>query len=123
LDKVNEMIIGGGMAYTFLKVAKGMKVLSLECFKRLDYFKHYFLFNELSKIGKSLYDEEGSKIVNKILEKAKANNVQLHFPCDFVTADKFAEDAATGTATVETGIPDEWMVKIKLFAFSKMYFT
>jgi len=85
LDKVNEMIIGGGMAYTFLKVAKGMK------------------------IGKSLYDEEGSKIVNKILEKAKANNVQLHFPCDFVTADKFAEDAATGTATVETGIPDEWM--------------
>lgn len=85
LDKVNEMIIGGGMAYTFLKVARGMK------------------------IGKSLYDEEGSKIVNKILEKAKANNVQLHFPCDFVTADKFAEDAATGTATVETGIPDEWM--------------
>jgi phosphoglycerate kinase len=69
------------------------------------------LFNETFKIGKSLYDEEGSKIVNKILEKAKANNVQLHFPCDFVTADKFAEDAATGTATVETGIPDEWMVK------------
>jgi len=87
LDKVNEMIIGGGMAYTFLKVSKGMK------------------------IGKSLFDEEGSKIVSKILEKAQKNNVKLHFPCDFITADKFAEDATTGTATVESGIPDEWMVK------------
>ena len=42
MDKVNEMIIGGGMAYTFLKVDKGMKVLTLACFKRLDYYKHSF---------------------------------------------------------------------------------
>lgn len=85
LDKVNEMIIGGGMAYTFLKVSNGMK------------------------IGNSLFDQAGADIVPKILEKAKKNNVQLHFPCDFVTADKFAEDAATNVATVESGIPDGWM--------------
>lgn len=81
LDKVNEMIIGGGMAFTFLKVLNNME------------------------IGGSLFDEEGSKIVQKLVDKAKKNNVQLHLPVDFVTGDKFAEDAAVGTATVEGGIP------------------
>ncbi|CAB0043618.1 unnamed protein product [Trichogramma brassicae] len=85
LDKVNEMIIGGGMAYTFLKISKNMK------------------------IGTSLYDEEGAKIVNELLAKAQKNNVQIHLPVDFVTAEKFAEDAAVGAADVETGIPDGWM--------------
>ena len=81
LDKVNEMIIGGGMAFTFLKVMNNME------------------------IGGSLFDEEGSKIVTKLVEKAKKNNVQLHLPVDFVTASKFAEDATVGNATVEAGIP------------------
>ncbi|XP_044260750.1 phosphoglycerate kinase isoform X2 [Tribolium madens] len=85
LDKVQEMIIGGGMSYTFLKVTKNMK------------------------IGNSLYDEEGAKIVNNLLEKAKKNNVQIHLPCDFVTADKFDEKAQVGSATLELGIPDGWM--------------
>nr|QBH73961.1 phosphoglycerate kinase [Thermobia domestica] len=85
LDKVNEMIIGGGMAYTFLKQLKGMP------------------------IGNSLYDEEGAKIVAKLVEKAEKNNVKLHLPVDFVTADKFAEDAQVGSATIESGIPDGWM--------------
>ncbi|XP_066598498.1 phosphoglycerate kinase isoform X1 [Prorops nasuta] len=85
LDKVNEMIIGGGMAYTFLKVSKGLK------------------------IGNSLFDEEGSKIVNDLLAKAQKNNVQIHLPVDFVTADKFAENAAVGSADLATGIPDGWM--------------
>lgn len=85
LDKVNEMIIGGGMSYTFLKELKGMG------------------------IGGSLYDVEGAKIVKKLVEKAEKNNVKLHFPVDFITADKFAEDAKTGEATVESGIPDGWM--------------
>jgi phosphoglycerate kinase len=85
LDKVNEMIIGGGMAFTFLKVLNGMK------------------------IGSSLFDEEGSKIVEKLMEKAKAKGVQIHLPKDFRTADKFAEDAQVETATVESGIPDGWM--------------
>jgi len=47
--------------------------------------------------------------VPAILEKAKAKGVKLHFPVDFVTGDKFAEDAAVGAATVEGGIPDGWM--------------
>ena len=57
-----------------------------------------------------MFDEEGSKIVNRIMDKAKANNVQIHLPVDFVTAEKFAEDSNSGTATVESGIPDDWMV-------------
>lgn len=85
LDKVHEMIVGGGMAYTFLKVSKNMK------------------------IGNSLFDEEGAKIVNDLLDKAKKNNVQIHLPVDFVTADKFAEDATVGAADIENGIPEGWM--------------
>ncbi|CCD67788.1 putative phosphoglycerate kinase [Caenorhabditis elegans] len=85
LDKVNEMIIGGGMAYTFLKVAQGVK------------------------IGNSLYDEEGAKIVNELLEAAKAKGVQIHLPVDFVIADKFAEDATSKTVTAEEGVPDGHM--------------
>lgn len=98
LDKVNEMIIGGGMAFTFLKVLNGME------------------------IGNSLYDEEGSKIVTRLMEKAAKNNVQIHLPTDFVTGDKFAEDATVGHADVSSGIPSGWMgldvgpESIKLFA-------
>ena len=62
------------------------------------------------QIGNSLYDEEGAKIVKGLMEKAKKNNVQIHLPVDFVTGDKFAEDAAVGTATKESGIPDGCMV-------------
>lgn len=57
-----------------------------------------------------MYDEEGSKIIHELVEKAKANNVQIHLPSDFVTGDKFAENANVGSATVESGIPDGWMV-------------
>ena len=45
----------------------------------------------------------------KLIEKAKAKNVKLHFPVDFITGDKFSADAAVGAATVEGGIPDGWM--------------
>jgi len=85
LDQVQEMMVVGGMAFTFLKVLNGMK------------------------IGNSLYDEEGAGIVPKLMEKAKAKNVQMHFPVDFITADKFAEDAATGASKASEGIPDGWM--------------
>ena len=57
-----------------------------------------------------MYDEEGAKIVQKIVEKAKAKNVQLHFPVDFVTGDNFSENAKVGEATIESGIPEGWMV-------------
>uniref|UniRef100_A0A3B3S6W2 Phosphoglycerate kinase n=1 Tax=Paramormyrops kingsleyae TaxID=1676925 RepID=A0A3B3S6W2_9TELE len=85
LDKVDEMIVGGGMAFTFLKVLKNME------------------------IGTSLFDEEGSKIVNDLMAKAKKNGVKIALPVDFVTANDFKENATTGTATVEDGIPAGWM--------------
>merc|ERR1712037_778916 len=85
LDKVDEMIIGGGMAFTFRKVIDKME------------------------IGTSLYDESGALIVPKLMDKAEANNVKIHLPVDFVTADKFAADAQVGSATVEEGIPAGWM--------------
>jgi len=61
------------------------------------------------KIGNSLFDPEGAKIVGDLVEKAKKNNVKLVLPVDYITADKFAKDAKTGTATDEEGIPDGWM--------------
>lgn len=85
LDKVDEMIIGGGMAFTFKKAVEGMA------------------------IGQSLFDEAGAKIAQEIVDKAKAKNVKLHFPVDFTIADKFAPDANTRVATDSEGIPDEWM--------------
>lgn len=85
LDKVNEMIIGGGMAFTFLKVLNNME------------------------IGGSLFDADGAKIVKNLVEKAKKNNVQLHLPVDFVTGSKFGEDAEVGESSVESGIPAGWM--------------
>jgi len=85
LDKVDELIIGGGMAFTFKKVAENVH------------------------IGSSLFDENGAKIVNDILEKAKKRNVKVHLPVDYVIADKFDANAKTDHATDKTGIPDGWM--------------
>lgn len=84
LDKVDKMIIGGGMAFTFAKVARGMD------------------------IGSSLFDEEGAKIVPEIMAKAEAKGVAIHLPSDFVAADKFAADAATKMTTTGTGIEAGW---------------
>lgn len=106
LDKVNEMIIGGGMAYTFLKVINAMQVKEMtNLFIHL--CKKWFVTSE--QIGNSLFDEEGAKIVQDLVAKANKNGVKLHLPVDFVTADKFAEDAATQSASVASGIPDGWM--------------
>lgn len=85
LDKVNIMIIGGGMAFTFKKTLESVK------------------------IGSSLFDEEGSKIVQSLVDKAKKNNVKIVLPVDYITADKFDKDANTGTVTDQEGIPDGWM--------------
>jgi len=84
LDKVNSLIITGGMAFTFKKTLDNVK------------------------IGNSLFDEAGSSKVAELVEKAKAKNVKLVFPVDYVTADKFDKDAQVGEATDETGIPDGW---------------
>jgi len=85
LSLVDEMIIGGGMAYTFKKVIQGMD------------------------IGKSLYDENGAKIVEKIMETAAERGVPIHLPTDFKTADSFADDAASNVVTDQEGIPADWM--------------
>ncbi|KAK9421766.1 putative Phosphoglycerate kinase [Seiridium unicorne] len=85
LDKVNSLIICGGMAFTFKKTLEGVK------------------------IGNSLFDEAGSKTVGTLMEKAKKNNVKVTLPVDYVTADKFDKDANTGSATDKDGIPDGWM--------------
>lgn len=45
------------------------------------------------------------------MDKAAKNNVTITLPMDFVTGDKFAEDATVGSATVESGIPDGHMVR------------
>ncbi|TYZ60333.1 hypothetical protein PybrP1_003962 [[Pythium] brassicae (nom. inval.)] len=85
LDSVDEMVIGGGMAFTFKKVIDKMA------------------------IGSSLFDEDGAKIVEAIVAKAQEKSVTLHLPTDFVIADKFAADAATRVVTQEEGIPDGWL--------------
>ncbi len=72
------------MAYTFHKVLRG------------------------TPIGASLYDAEGAKIVEELVAKAAARNVELIFPIDFIAADKFAPDANTQPADLATGIPDGW---------------
>jgi phosphoglycerate kinase len=84
LDKADKVIIGGGMAYTFHKVNRGMK------------------------IGSSLFDKAGAEIVAELEAKAKAKGVELIFPVDFVCGDKFGPDANTQSATLEAGIPDGW---------------
>ncbi len=85
LDKVDEMVIGGAMAFTFKKELDGVA------------------------IGASLYDEEGAKIVPDIMAKAKAKGVTIHLPVDYITGSKFAEDAEVGEATDASGIPEGWL--------------
>lgn len=84
LDKADEIIIGGGMAYTFLKVLDGME------------------------IGTSLFDPKGAEIVKTVMEKARAKKKAIHLPVDFLAADKFENSAATKIVTVKKGIPAGW---------------
>jgi 3-phosphoglycerate kinase len=85
ISKVDTLLICGGMAFTFKKTLEGVK------------------------IGNSLFDEAGSKIVGEVMEKAKKHGVKVVLPVDYITADKFAKDAKTGYATDAEGIPDGWM--------------
>ncbi|TYA52204.1 phosphoglycerate kinase [Formosa maritima] len=83
LDKIDHLIIGGGMTFTFIKAQGG-------------------------KIGNSLVEADKLKLANEILEKAKAKNVQVHLPIDAIIADAFSNDAHTNTCDVKN-IPDGWM--------------
>ena len=83
LDKVNHLIIGGGMSYTFFKALGG-------------------------HIGNSLVEEDKLTLAKELIQKAKAKGVELHLPIDSVAADKF--DAAANTQIADnTVIPDGWM--------------
>lgn len=82
LDKVDNLIIGGGMSYTFSKAQGG-------------------------SIGKSLLEADKQELTLELVEKAKAKGVNLILPLDTVIADKFSNDAER--KVVEAGsIPDEW---------------
>lgn len=83
LDKVNILVIGGGMLFTFLK-AQGYS------------------------IGKSLLDEEGLKLAGDILKKADQKGVKLMLPVDVVCADEFSDDSAFDTYSIES-IPENRM--------------
>ena len=83
LERATDIIIGGGMAYTFMKAQGG-------------------------KIGNSLCEEDRLQTALDILKKAEAKGVCIHLPSDSVIADKFAADAQTSVAP-SNNIPDGWM--------------
>jgi phosphoglycerate kinase len=85
LPKVNTLLIGGGMAFTLLKVKDGVE------------------------IGSSLFDEPGAALVGQIYEEAAKQSVDIVLPFDFVAGDVFRADAQTKVTTSEEGIPSGWM--------------
>lgn len=82
LDKVDHLIIGGGMTFTFIKAQGG-------------------------KIGESICEDDKLDLALEILEKAKAKNVQVHIPVDVVAANDFSNNADTQVVNVNE-IPDGW---------------
>ncbi len=83
LERATDIIIGGGMAYTFMKARGG-------------------------KIGNSLCEEDRLDTARDLLKKAIEKNVSIHLPEDSVIADKFAADAETKVC-MSDAIPDGWM--------------
>ncbi|MEO8712039.1 MAG: phosphoglycerate kinase [Parafilimonas sp.] len=83
LDKATDIIIGGGMAYTFFKAEGG-------------------------SIGSSLCEDDRIETAKEIMAKAAEKNVCIHLPSDSIIADKFANDANI-SSSMSTNIPDGWM--------------
>ncbi len=83
LERATDIIIGGGMAYTFMKAQGG-------------------------KIGNSLCEEDRLQTALDLLKKANDKGVCIHLPSDSIIADKFAADAQTSTAP-SNNIPDGWL--------------
>jgi phosphoglycerate kinase len=82
LDKIDHMIIGGGMTFTFVKALGG-------------------------KIGNSICEDDKMELALEILKIAKEKGVQIHIPVDVVAADAFSNDAKTQIVDVRE-IPDGW---------------
>jgi phosphoglycerate kinase len=83
LERATDIIIGGGMAYTFMKAQGG-------------------------KIGNSLCEEERIDTAKELMKKAEAKGVCIHLPADSVIADKFDANADVSSA-LSNSIPDGWM--------------
>jgi len=83
LEKATDIIIGGGMAYTFMKAMGG-------------------------KIGSSLCEEDRLDKANELLEKANEKGVCIHLPPDSIIADKF-DAAANVSGALSNNIPNGWM--------------
>jgi phosphoglycerate kinase len=83
LNRVNNIIIGGGMTYTFIKAQGG-------------------------KIGKSLCEEDKLDLALQLLEKAKEKGVNIYLPVDSLNADKFDNDANTRITSVDA-VDDDWL--------------
>src|SRR5512139_933766 len=83
LDRVDNLIIGGGMTYTFIKAQGG-------------------------RIGNSLCEEDKLDIAKAVIEKAKARGVNLIFPVDGINADKFDAEANTYLSAIDD-VKDGWM--------------
>jgi phosphoglycerate kinase len=83
LDKVDNLIVGGGMAYTFVKATGG-------------------------KVGSSLVEDDFLEMARKIIEEAKAKGVNLYIPTDTIIADKFDNEANRKIVNIRE-IPDGWM--------------
>lgn len=83
LEKVDHLIIGGGLSYTFVK-ALG------------------------HDIGKSLLEEDKIELAKSFIDKAKEKGVQLHMPIDTVVANEFSKDAETKVVDIDS-IPSDWM--------------
>lgn len=82
LDKVNHLIIGGGMAYTFIKAQGG-------------------------NVGSSICEDDKLDLALEILAKAKSKGVEVHLPVDVIAADSFSNDAKTQPVDIQH-IPDGW---------------
>ncbi len=83
LEAATDIIIGGGMAYTFIKALGG-------------------------KIGNSLCENDRLDTAKELIAKAEAKGVRIHLPADSIIADRFAADANDSTAP-SNNIPDGWM--------------
>ena len=83
LDKVDNIIIGGGMTYTFIKARGG-------------------------NIGNSICEDDKLEMANELIKKAETKGVKLILPVDHVLADKFDNEAATKHALIDQG-EDGWM--------------
>lgn len=82
LDKVDDLIIGGGMAYTFIKALGG-------------------------EIGDSICEEDKTDLALEILAEAKTKNVSVHLPIDVLAANSFSNDAKTKVVDIKS-IPEGW---------------